>query len=270
MKAPHLSFFLLFILYSCNQKPKHPQADLINQDATTAMTDQSIALYADSLDANPKSLEKQISLVYQIGDVSMYAEQYSYNEEPVMYIENISNEGISSRIRKYYFKNDSLILVKENNKLSKGNGEIYEDKRTYIRNNIAFKRENRSSVSAASLKKKPYTTQQTSGTDKNDKEFAENIAQLKDAINGVNKFEMLFDNIIPGPDESHILLKSKLPNGYSANVVVNDNDQFIDSLISRPSLFKDKRPNIKWEIRDKEAIYVPVASSVTSAKGLNR
>lgn len=270
MKASYLSFFLLFIIYSCNQNPKHPQAGLINQNASTVMTDQDITLYTDSIDANPKDLEKHSSMVYQIGDVSMYVEQYSYNGRTVTYVENISNEGISNRIRKYYFKNDSLIMVKENNKMSKGDGEIYQDKRTYLRNNIAFKRENRSSVSAASLKKKSYTTQRTSGTDKNDKEFIENIVQMKDAINAVNNFEVLFDNIIPGHDETHILLKSKLPNGYSANVVVNDTDQFIDSLINMPSLFKDRKLNIKWKIKDREAIYVPVASSVTSAKGLNR
>ncbi|WP_316811312.1 hypothetical protein [Pedobacter heparinus] len=267
MKAIYLPLLLL-LLYSCNQKPKHPQATLINQRTAAAMSEQDILQYADSLDANAKGLEKQISLVYQIGEGLMYAEQYSWNGSPVIFTEYISNESLSNSTRKYYLKNDSLVLVKENSILDKENGKKYEESRAYIRNNIIFKKEMRTAATAIALKASSYTTLQI--PPKNNVAFADNILQLKDAINASNKFEVLFDNIIPAEAESRIVLKSKLPDGYQAAVMVNDTDLFIDSLINRPSLFKDKKLNIKWQVIDREAIYVPVAASITSARGLNK
>ncbi len=44
----------------------------------------------------------------------------------------------------------------------------------------------------------------------------------------------------------------------------------MDSLLKDPLAFKGEKLNIKWEVKDKEAVYVPVAASVTSANGLKR
>lgn len=259
---------LLLFLYSCNQKPKHPQAALINQRTAITMTEQDILQYADSLESNTSGLEKQVSLVYQIGEDLMYAEQYSWNGNVVIFKEYINNEGLSRRTRSFYLKNDSLIMVRENNTLDREPAKKYEENRSYIRNNIIFKKETRTAGTAAAIKTGTFTILQT--PPKNNIAFTDNITQLKDAIYASNKFEVLFDNIIPAGDESRIILKSKLPDGYQATVVVNDPDPFIDSLLSRPSLFKDKKLNIRWRVMDKEAIYVPVAASITSASGLNR
>jgi hypothetical protein len=259
---------LLLFLFSCNQKPKHPQAALINQGTASAMNEQEILQYADSIDANSKNLEKQISLVYQMGEKSMYAEQYNWNGTTMMYTEYISDEGISRQSSKYYFKNDSLVLVKEHHSMERESEGKYEDNRAYIRSNITFKKESRTAGTEVALKSKAYTTSQAPL--KPSAEFAENISLLKDAIQASNKFEVIFDHISPASDESRIVLKSKLPDGYNADIVVKDSDPFIDSLIGRPELFKDKRLNIKWQVKDKEAVYVPVASSVTSARGLNK
>ncbi|WP_036674931.1 hypothetical protein [Pedobacter heparinus] len=232
------------------------------------MSEKDILQYADSIDANSKDLEKQTSLVYQLGDQLMYASQYSWNGSSIMFIEYISNEGLSNQTRKYYLKNDSLVLVKEKISMDGENAQKYTESRAYIRNNIVFKKESRLAVTEAALKSNKYTLQQTPA--KNNQEFAENILRLKDAVRASNKFEVVFDNIISVAEESRILLKNKLPDGYSATVVVRDQDAFIDSLISIPAVFKDKKLNFKWQVNDKEAVYVPVAASVTSASGLNR
>ena len=267
MKAIYFPILLLF-LYSCNQKPKHPQAGLIYQRTAAAMNEKEILQYADSIEANLKDLEKQTSLVYQLGEKLMYTTQYSQNGSPVMFIEYISNEGLSNETRKYYLKNDSLVLVKENTSIARENAQRYTESRAYVRNNIIFKKESRLGVTEAALKSNAYTIQQTPA--KNNEEFAENISGLKDAIRASNKFEVVFDNIIPSAGESLIILKNKLSDGYSASVVVKDQDEFIDSLIRMPAVFKDKKLNFKWQVNDKEAVYVPVAASVTSARGLNR
>ncbi|ACU06016.1 hypothetical protein Phep_3825 [Pedobacter heparinus DSM 2366] len=267
MKAIYFPILLLF-LCSCSRKPKHPQAGLINQRTAASMSEKDILQYADSIDANSKDLEKQTSLVYQLGDQLMYASQYSWNGSSIMFIEYISNEGLSNQTRKYYLKNDSLVLVKEKISMDGENAQKYTESRAYIRNNIVFKKESRLAVTEAALKSNKYTLQQTPA--KNNQEFAENILRLKDAVRASNKFEVVFDNIISVAEESRILLKNKLPDGYSATVVVRDQDAFIDSLISIPAVFKDKKLNFKWQVNDKEAVYVPVAASVTSASGLNR
>lgn len=267
MKAIYFPILLL-LLCGCSRKPKHPQAGLINQRTAASMSEKDILQYTDSIDANSKGLEKQTSLVYQLGDKLMYAAQYSWNGSPVMFIEYISNERLSNQTRKYYLKNDSLVLVKEKISMEHENAQKYTESRAYIRNNIIFKKESRLAVTEAALKSNKYTLQQTPA--KNNQEFAENILRLKDAIHASNKFEVVFDNIISVAEESRILLKNKLPDGYSATVVVKDQDAFIDSLISMPAVFKDRKLNFKWRVNDKEAVYVPVAARVTSASGLNR
>lgn len=81
---------------------------------------------------------------------------------------------------------------------------------------------------------------------------------------------MYFEQFIDIPEESIIQLKGSGPNGYTANVMVRTADALIDSLQRQPTVFKNEKLNFKWEITDKEAVYVPVGSSMTSAKGLNK
>nr|WP_068888244.1 hypothetical protein [Pedobacter panaciterrae] len=269
MKLLSLLFLFSLTVLSCNQGPKHPQADLINARIGTPMTEASILLYADSIDLTLNTFEKNISLVYQLGQTTMHVEKYSWNGKPVLFTQYKNDEGISSEIKKYYFKNDSLILLKEGTEITKQGANNLEDHRTYLRNNIPFKEEYRSAPSLPLLKAKPFQIRKKTTTDLA-KEYNEDIKLLNEAVNGTDKFDLVFDNIISAPDERYILLKSKIANGYSASISIKDTDSYVDSLTQDPTNFKDKKLNIKWEIRDKEAVYVPVAASVTSANGLKR
>ncbi|WP_214228946.1 hypothetical protein [Pedobacter sp. B4-66] len=269
MKLLHLFFLLPIAIIGCNQGPKHPQADLINARIGAPMTEATILLYADSIDATLNTYEKNTSLVYQLGQATMYIEKYGWNGKPVLFSQYKNDEGISNQVRKYYFKNDSLILLKEGTKLAKQGVNAFEDGRTYFRNNIPFKEEYRTSSDFSLLKKEPFQMRKKSTSDQT-KEYSQDIKLLNDAIIGANEFDLVFDNIISAPDERYILLKSKIAGGYSASILIKDTDDFIDSLLKDPSIFRDKKLNIKWEIKDKEAIYVPVAANVTSANGLKR
>jgi hypothetical protein len=258
---------VLFTIFSCSQQPKHPQADLISQSAATAMTDKTIGVLADSIDANLAQLEKQSSLVYLQGEQSMYAERYSSNGKAILYVEQRDNGLISSQTKKYYFKNDSLILVQENKKINND----YTDTRIFLRNNIAFSREQRKANSASALQTKPYLSLKSikDNTIK-ENDYKQNIRTLDEAIAGNNQYEMLFDQFIDIPGENIIQLKSKAQNGYTASIVVKEPDAFTDSLKADPQSFKNEKLNFKWKVEDKEAVYVPVAAKVTSAKGLNK
>lgn len=268
MKFSHLLLLLLPVLCSCTQNPRHPQADLINRNIPVAVTEQSIVHFADSIDASLNTMEKRSSLVYHLGETSLYVEKYSVNGIPVLFKTFTDNEGISSLVNNYYFNNDSLVLVREMKKQLKQDTEVLEEIRTFFRNSIAFRKDIRTALSSSPLKDKPFSPLKQIHLSTDD--YVSNIKTLNDAIEGNEKFDLVFDSFLSSPDEQYILLKSKIPNGYNANILVTQSDPFIDSLMVYPMHFKDTKLNIKWEIKNKEAVYVPVAAKVTSAKGLKR
>lgn len=283
MKHTYLLFIfpLTFVLFGCSQQPKHPQADLINQASATAMTDKSILQYADSINANLDRLEKQSSLIYLQGEQSMYVEKYNSNGKAVLYEENLDNKLISNRSKRYYLKNDSLVLLQETIKSNNGVTEI----RSYFRNNIAFKQEKRIATNDAALKKQVYAditaanspsknadaaSMEQGTTAQTTSEEAQQLKTMEDAIAQNGPFALYFEQFIDIPEESIIQLKSNTRNGYTANVIVRTNDALTDSLQHQPEKFRNTKLNLKWKIEDKEAIYVPVAAQLTSAKGLNK
>ncbi|WP_316746842.1 hypothetical protein [Pedobacter gandavensis] len=258
---------LLLSLFACTQQPKHPQADLINQRTATAMTDDEILKYADSINANLATLDKQSSLIFLEGEQSMYVEKYSSNAKPLLYQQNLDNKLISNQSKKYYLKNDSLLLLQENIKTNTG----LTESRTFFRNNIVFKKEQRTAANEAALKKQPFlsvrsATTASQTTDNEEKQ----LKTLEDALAQSGAFVMHFEQFIDIPEESIIQLKGGSRNGYTANVIVRTPDALIDSLQKNPALFKHEKLNFKWEIDDKEAVYVPVGANITSAKGLNK
>lgn len=270
MKITHHLLFLAFLgMYccACNNRTKHPQADLANQNTSIPETEQSILHYADSIDAQSGNLDEQVSLIYQLEGLSLYVQKLSWNGKPALYIEHGSNEGLTDLSARYYLKADSLLLLSEHTRRTKDQSTVFEEKRTYLRNNIPFRQEHRLASSAATLKTKPFTEIKPSGKME---DYAEKLNFLKDALTGQNKFETVFDQYISTPEGEYLLLKSKIPGGYSASLLIKNSDALIDSIKQYPSIFKDSRLGLKWEIHDKEAVYVPVAASETSASGLNK
>lgn len=268
MRALPILSILVIFASACTQGPKHPQAALINQNSATAITEQSILLLADSIDKEDAAMEKRTSLVYQMGDMSMYAEQYTTNGKTIMLTEYTNNAGINNSTKKFYFKNDSLVYVKENNTILKEGKTNYENVRTFLRNSIPFKKEARASNSLSVLNSQSFkalTPSETKSTN-----FNEDITTINDAVNGKNMFDLVFDDIIKMPNETRIVLKAKAPGLYSSNVIVKKTDNYIDSILKDPLLFKEQKLKIKWKVADKEAVYVPVDAGKTSAKGLKR
>ena len=262
---------LLFSVYSCNYfKSEHPQAALPGEEGATGMTDKSILNYSATIDRTLSHYKKEYSLIYLSGDLSVYAEKYSAYGDGKLYKTYIANGNTSNTIKSYYFKNDSLILVKEQDKIMNDGVEVYKNMRSYMRNNVTFKMDSRTASSAAALSTLPYLLVQPSDNKYPTEDYTDDIKSMDDAIAGKDKFEMVFDNITTYPDAHYIFLKSKSPSNYKASLLVNTRDAFIDSLLNFPSVFKDEKLSLRWKIKDKEAIYVPVDSTSTSASGLNK
>lgn len=266
MKAAAVFLFILSFFCSCRQGGKHPQADLINKNATEGLTAQEIITYADSVDAGANSMEKSESLIYQTGASSFRVEEYFFQGKPIILVKFLSNEGVSGNSEKYYFKDDSLILIKQNSKKMEDRSVVFVNKRIYIRKNIPFMEEMRTAPSYTLVNSLPFAEIKNGGLLTTN--YQDSVQILNDALAGRNSFEMVFDQFIPGKDLSTILLKSKIPGGYSASLNVNQKDGFIDSLTKDPSLFRDQKLHLKWKIDNNEVSYVPV--NVTSASGLNK
>lgn len=261
----------LFTLPACNYfRSTHPQAELPGEAGATAMTDKSILNISIATDSDLVHLNKQFSLIYTTGDLSMYAEKYSNQNNILLYKTYTANGNTSRNVKSYYFKNDSLVLVKERSQVMNEAAEVYKDTRTYLRNNVTFKIDSRTASSAAALATLPYLLVQPAENKYPDENYASDIKSINDALSGTDKFELVFDNITTYPEAWYITLKSKNPNNYKASILVNTKDAFVDSLLNSPALFKDKKLNLNWKIEDKEAIYVPVGETKTSASGLNK
>ena len=152
---------------------------------------------------------------------------------------------------------DSLILYQTSNELANEVGIVFKDQRTYLRNHTVFKKDGRTAVSAAALKSLVFIDIPLSENTSPDKSYLDNVSALKNVLNGTDKFDMVFESIRTYPDSRYITLRSKEPNSYTASILVKERDAYIDSLLNYPILFKDKKLNFKWEVVDREAVYVP-------------
>jgi hypothetical protein len=268
MRNVILLFLLSAIILSCQQGPKHPQAELLSQQSPTAMNPQEIVKYADSIETGLGVLDKAVSLIYLSGENSFYVEKYSINGKPIIFVKQSRNEGISSSTEKYYFKNDSLLLVRKIAISTKSTNDAVKNRRIFIRNNVPFKEDQRVAANQKELVNLPF--QEYRNTKLPSINYGDSLVVLNDALAGVNNFEMVFDQYIAAEAGSYLLLKSKLPGGYNASIKVNERDPFIDSVETDPLMFKDTKLSFKWALKNNEALYVPVPIKVTSANGLNK
>lgn len=261
----NISLYLLvsILFFACNTGPKHPQA---LADSSHIENEPSILAFADSIDAARGLAEHQSSIIYQTAQNSFYIDKFSLNGRPASYTEHSVTPGIAERTSSYYFKNDSLVLVRDHIKRTKEPVTVFEEKRSYLRNGVTFKTEKRLATSDAQLRKAAFKEIKNPET----VDYRAAISDLDDALSGSNKFEMVFEELITAADGQFISLKSKLPGSYSSSVRLTVPDDFTDSLQRFPELFKNTKLSLRTEIKDNESVYVPVARRVTSASGLNR
>lgn len=241
-------------LISCNPfKSDHPQANLSDENKTTDLTAQSILSYKDSINKNLTLLPKSQSLVYMLGELSFYVEKYGNS----LVVEHAYNGAENNSIKKYYFRNDSLILFQSSNEIANEESVAFKEERIYMRNHTVFKKDGRTAASADALKSLAFIDIPLSENINPDKSYLDHVTSLKNILSATDKFDMVFESIRTYPDTRYITLRNKEPNSYTAGILVKEKDSFIDSLLNHPALFKDKKLDFKWEIMDREAIYIP-------------
>jgi len=259
-------------LYSCqNFKSDHPQAQLVGQASATNMTVESVIAFAEDIEHSKDNLKKLSSLVYERGPEKLFVEHYFNDHGDQVYIENVQPESMERNSRRFYLKNDSLVLVTENKIENSAAGKAYTESRTYLRNYTVFKREVKRASNLTALTGTAFQEQDIKQVTA---DYKKDIEHLQDALARRGDFDLVFDKIASYPDASFIILKSKSPNGYAASIELVSKDAFIDSLQQDPMHFKENKLNFNWKVEGMDAIYVPsgspVSSSSTSASGLNR
>jgi hypothetical protein len=258
---------VLLVLGSCQQKPKHPQAGLINQSSATGLDEQGVIAFAEDIEHGKNNLKKLSSLVYKRGQENFFVEQY-FNDhgDQVLIAHQQALPSMLESSKRYYFKNDSLILVTTSAQHIEDKEQSYEESRTYLRNYTVFKREIKVANSVAELNTAAFEPTGTGPVE----DYKAAIENLRDALQRRNDFELVFDKITRFPDASFISLKSSNPNGYTAQVELQAADAFVDSLMRDPAHFRNNKINFNWKVENMQAIYVPSGSTSTSASGLNR
>jgi len=258
---------LLLILSSCQQQPKHPQAGIINQSSATALDEKAVIAFAEDIEHSKANLKKLSSLVYSRGQENFFVEHY-FNDhgDQVLVAHQQTLPSMEESSKRYYFRNDSLILVTAVKQDIVGNEKSYEESRTYLRNYTVFKREGKVANSEAELNTAAFQPQKAGPAE----DYKASVAHLMDALERKNEFELVFDKVTRFPDASFISLKSLNPNGYTAQVELQSTDAFADSLVRDPLHFKDSKLNFNWKVEGMQAVYVPSGSTSTSASGLNR
>ncbi len=248
---------LLCTIFSCNNfKSDHPQSEISDAQATD-LTSKTVLEYVSQIDKDLSKLVKQTSLVYMLGETSFYVERYQQSQKTILMVEHLFNGGITNSIKKYYFKNDSLILEKSESKLANDDGIIFKDTRTFLRNNTIFKIDNRTASSQGAIHTLPFIDVPLSKNKSADQTILDNVISLAEVIEGKNRFDMVFESITTYPDSRYIILSNKMQNSYTASILVKEKDTFIDSLLNDPITFKNQKLNIHWIVQDHEAIYVP-------------
>lgn len=267
-------YFLILLgtiatISACNQfKSDHPQTELLTANATD-LTAKSILKYTTAIDQQASALQQTTSLIYMLGDLSFYVAQYRDHGQTVLLVEHAFNGGLSSNLKKYYFRNDSLVFETSKNEINNEDGIVFKEERTYLRNNTVFKVENRTASAETEIKSLPYIDLPLSKNANSDKSHLENVSTLQQLLNGTDKFDMVFESISTYPDSRYIILRGKIQPNYTASILVKEKDAFIDSLLNDPLHFENQKLAFKWVVKNQEAIYVPVMGN-TSANGLKR
>ncbi len=242
---------VVFILAGCDRyKSKHPQAALTQDSASLNQT--SIQAYADSINQTLVNFEKQNSLIYSAGDYSFYVTKYSYNNNPVLYIENISSHESASTKNFYYLRNKSLVLAEQQLRGNSEDSTAFTFSRNYYRNNTLFysiKKIGKTEQEAAKAVFKPYLPEVPN--------LRKDLDRIENALGQNGEFELFFAKVTEDPANRYIVLNSAKTGQYEAAIKVEKEDDFIKDLFARPETYKGQKLVLEWQLKDSTgAIYV--------------
>lgn len=253
-KVRYVTFFscvvVMNIAISCNNgevKDKHPQAKM-GIPSSVFRDDSNINGYADSIKLHLSEFEKRESLVFNKDEYSFFVTRYSSNGNPVLYVEH--GEGEIGSVKKYYYVDRGQLLLLTEDVFNSYESPRYRSRREYYRNDVLFHAESRSADDAATFNTAKYEKVESKNVN-----IGETLEQLESAIMNKGDFELTFEGITEYPKARYIILSKKELKSYRAAIRVENEDEFIQELVTNADKYKGSTLSINWEIIDGEAIY---------------
>lgn len=245
-KFTRLIIILIILAGSCSrQNPDHPQAE--KESAGVLLNKQQILNYKDSVNGLIGQLNKQQTLIYTLGDNSFYITRYSSNGEPLLYIKKSKNNEYDSMEERYYVHNNHLVLYSKNSR-EITSGEILSEQ-YFFRNNILF-------YSKSGQSDNDHTVPDTVIKEEREEKTAD-LKQLEQALNQTGKFNLVFDGIADYPQARYLILSRNELHAYRAALLMENEDELAEELISNPEKYKGRKLDLKWKIRNgEEAVYI--------------
>lgn len=258
-KSPYFKFrYLIFfscisamcLATSCNNsdiKEKHPQAKM-GITPSVFVDENSINGYVDSIKLHISEFERRESLVFNKGEYSFHVTRYSSNGNPVLYIEQ--GDGEMGSVEKYYYVDRQQLLLITEGVFNSYESPRYQSRREYYRNDVLFHADSKSADDEASFKAAKYEKAEGGNRD-----AAKVLEHLENAINNKGEFDLTFEGITEYPKARYIILSKKELRSYRAVVRVENEDEYIQELVTNTEKYKGSSLDFNWNIKDGEAIY---------------
>jgi hypothetical protein len=190
------------------------------------------------------------SLNYSSGDYTFQITKYLKNGVPFLYVEKGNSVEYGDTEKRYYLKDNHLILVTEASHI-KGNNPLYSFIRTYLVDNESVRTERRHANNQLALNKTAFKP-----IPKQNDDFSSDLNKFEDAINQQNKFNLAFEGITESPKAKYIVIGSSEINGFRAPIKVEKDDELIRELTSNSKNFIGKKLHINWKMNHRnEVIY---------------
>lgn len=205
--------------------------------------------YADSLNHILHTFKKTSSLLYTNDDQAFRVSRFSYNNEPVLYVEYSRSALLGITEKRYYLKDKNLVLFTENSIVTNTN-RPYISTKAYFKNNALFLSEQRSAASRAGL-----TTARFQKTVlKNEGQFSD-MARFEDAIDQEGEFNLVFQGIAEYPKAKYIILGRDNYSAYRAPIRVKAEDEFIRELCTNIYQYHGSKLDINWKPNGADEVY---------------
>src|SRR5690606_659334 len=123
-------------------------------------------------------------------------------------------------------------------------------RRDYYRNGVLFYSESKQGMKDDELHVIPFKENKTETA------MAPDLQRLKDALEQNNEFDLYFDSIADYPQARYLVLSSGGINAYKTAILLEKEDDFTHKLSSDPEKFKGQKLELKWKMRNGEAVYI--------------
>lgn len=254
----HLYFLLGLLIpfiFSCNSANK--EAGKYTRDSIIAInsTDSSILIYTEGLDKIKDALDIQESPVYSRGDYSFYFITAKNDSIPVYYKEIGDSGEYGYNHKTYYLENNDLVLFLEESKVtnvSEKSSLEFKETRTFFRNGIFLKAEQRVANSDSLLKETPFSKLDENMGEKNPQY---DFQRIENAIAGVGDFTLTFDRIHTLSSSKQYLILNNGSLNLESSYLVSKPDSLIIKIKQQPESYKGKSLKIDYKKQGMQMIY---------------